>query len=281
METLARSSCSRRGRRPARRPLPSGPIRICDALPVVPVVALVADDRDAAQSRRVRVVEPVLKIERAGTGTRAVGSGCLGVLPLSGPAVDHVDEGGHRQPTSGSVHQAIRRGVAAFGAATAPEVDRHRPRARLEDDRRHVPPHQLPHLCPVGGDQRRLIPAPVRERRRAEDPRRQRPRQAPCRHPHPRRDEHDEQQGDDPQRPDPLHRPLSPLPVHHPTRQGQPTLCPSGRRPARPAAPAPPKESSEARAGTGPRPRYSSSIAAAMSAAAFFASSNSIEVFGS
>ena len=50
-----------------------------------------------------------------------------------GPAVDDVDEGGDRQPARGAVDEAVGAGVAALGGAAAAEIDRHRPRAALED----------------------------------------------------------------------------------------------------------------------------------------------------
>ena len=51
-----------------------GPDADLDPLPVVAVEALVADDRDAAQGGRVRVVGPVLDVEVAGPRAGAVGA---------------------------------------------------------------------------------------------------------------------------------------------------------------------------------------------------------------
>ncbi len=140
-----------------------------DALPVVAVVALGADDRHAAQSRGVGVVGPVLDVEVARPGARAVSAQSFGRLGLRRPAVEDVDEGRDGQALVAAVDEPACAAVSAGAAAAAAEVDRQRPRAVLEGEYRHVPADQAAHLVPVGGDQRRLVAATVGERRGTED----------------------------------------------------------------------------------------------------------------
>ena len=189
----------------------------------------------AAQRRRVGVVGPVLDVEIAGARARAVGPVGLGAPPR------------RRQSTTWT--KAVT-GRPASVRCTSPRSEPS-PQAVLRQRRKSTgtardpsskasigmcSPHQLADLGPVGGDQRRLVAAPVGQRGRAEDPRGDRPRQLRARHPHPRRDQPDQQQRDDakqsrptppstaPARPAcrPRHQPGS-LP-QRPTRRGRETL---------------------------------------------------------
>src|SRR6185295_14532280 len=94
-----------------------------DPLPVVAVVALPADDRDAAQRRRVGVIGPVLDVEVAGPGSRAVGALGLGSLGAVAAAIDHVDEGRDGQARVSAAYETLARRIAAGRHATAAEVD--------------------------------------------------------------------------------------------------------------------------------------------------------------
>ena len=108
----------------------------------------------------------------------------------SGPAIDDVDEGRDRQTARRCAGPSRAPGPSPqLGLAAAAEVDRHRPRPLLEEQRRHVPPHQLPHFGPVGGDQHRLVaaadpPAPPRRESARQPPAPARP-PAPAPQPRP------------------------------------------------------------------------------------------------
>ena len=197
-----------------------------DRFPIVLMFAGVADDRHAAERRRVRVEEPVLEIEAPRPLVRAVVPRRFAFRPRRRPAVDDVDERGDRQALVGAVDEAVVGRVAAFGFAAAAVVDRHRPRAVLEADRRHVLPRQPPDFVAVGGDQQRLVAAAVGELDRAEDPRRHRPRQVDPRNRDPRRQHPDQEQADDADHPDPLDRPLSSLATHGGLSPGGTTYSP-------------------------------------------------------
>src|SRR5260221_480961 len=135
-----------------------------------------------------------------------------------------MDEGCQGQAGIGPVRQTARRPVPTTTTTTAPKVDRHRPRALLEEDGRHVTADELADLGPVGRDQRRLIPTPVRERGDAEQTRSQSSSQGRPRNPYAAGDQSQEQQRDHHTEPTPPHSPLPPLPPNPeqspPTRAG-------------------------------------------------------------
>src|SRR5205814_5659229 len=94
-----------------------------NALPVVGVIALLADDRDAAQGGAVGVVGPVLDVEVAGSIARAV---IGGVMRNAGAAVDHVHEEDDRLTRPGVADEAGGGAVAAGGRPAVAKVDRQR-----------------------------------------------------------------------------------------------------------------------------------------------------------
>jgi hypothetical protein len=122
-----------------------------------------------------------------------------------------VDEGGDRQPLVGLINLALLQTVGALAAAAAAEVNRQRLRPLLEDQRRHVLPHQPSDLTAVGGDQRRLIATAVRQRCRAEKPIGKDPRQRCSWNMDAGRNQGEHRQREDEHQPDPLDRPLPSL----------------------------------------------------------------------
>jgi len=199
-----------------------------DAFPVVAVIAGLADAGNAPQRRRVRIVEPVLEVEVSSPAPRAVD---VRFAPGGrvGSAVDYVDERRDRQPGLGAPHIAMLGRIAAGCAATAPEVHRHCTRPLLIEDRGHVRPHQLPNFRPVGGNQRRFVPAMVRHRHRAEDARSDPARQRSSRYPRPGEDKRTERQRNKRHHSHVLDRSLPPL-SHLCTRPVSPYLSPAGHR---------------------------------------------------
>ena len=147
-------------------------MRICTALPVVVVVTGIAGDRHASQGRRVGVVEPVLEVEVAGARAGAVGA--AGLL------------GRPRHPR-GSRPRGRRPSPAVRRRSRAPSHVPCRRRRRCSRQRRKSTgiardpcSKRIVGMCrrtsfadlgPIGGDQRRLVPAPVGHRHRAEHPR--------------------------------------------------------------------------------------------------------------
>ena len=127
-------------------------------LPVVGVIARAAGDRHAAQGRRVGVVEPVLDVEVAGPRPRAVDAFGLRTLRPALPAIDDVDEGGHRQASVAAVHQARAPSPSAQVAVRQRRKSTGSARDPSSKKRRHVLAHQPPDLGPVGGDQPRPSP---------------------------------------------------------------------------------------------------------------------------
>ena len=115
--------------------LPVGADANLDPLPVVRVIALRADHRDAAQGGRVGVVGEVLEVEVSLPAGRAVGAGGFAVGGRAGPAVDDVDEGGHPQSRRRSARPGRPRGrrrsrcCGSGGSRPAPPASRPRRRS--------------------------------------------------------------------------------------------------------------------------------------------------------
>ena len=240
----AERSCSRGGRRRAGRPRRRGgcgsapsPSRLVEAL-----ARRQPARRAASPSRRSRSSTGGRGCPRARRSSRPAGVESLHRL---GPAIDHVDEGGHRQAAVGAAHAALLGPVGAGRAAAAAEIDRHRPRplARRAASACAPAPARRPRS-------RRRRSAPARRRsRRPTQPRREsatrssRASAAPGTRT-PADEQPGQQQRHDAEQRHPLHRRLPPLPVaHEATRaHGTPTLPTKTERSRRLAAAVPPRE---------------------------------------
>ena len=173
--------CSRRARRRARRPS-----RRAGCESGLPPSRRDGSPRRRRSGRRAGSPSPRSRSSTGCRGCRPAKAGAVGAFGLRAvgrirPAIDHVDEGRDRQSGVGPAHVALLCRVAAGRAATAPEVDRHRPRPVLKEQRRHVraePARRLRSRTPRS--------TPVRRRsRRPETPRRGSARRRPAPAPSP------------------------------------------------------------------------------------------------